>query len=201
MGVSLETYRSRIGTFSNKNAMNSKLSDISVAKCEKNKRKLDYKLFIIFIIVLAYSSICHVDVLSQSGRSFHPSGRIVKSDLYLNIPCGRSAKFTTYLNHPSGRSCWLSENDHLSDFWKYNDIQPWGRKFNSFAHGGKIATVKQQFRYDVFYEFGTRQLFQSRNLLAIHWKICFIIVQNDENLRCSTFQEMSNFLARYTYRN
>ena len=206
MGVSLETYRSRIGTFSNKNSIKSKMSDISVSKCEQNKRKLDYKLFLIFAIVVAYSSICPVDVLSQSsnhsgGRSFHPSGRIVNSDHYLKIPCGRSAKFTSYINHPSGRSCWLPKNDYLSDIWKYDDIQPCGRNFNSFADGGKIATVKQNFRFDVFHEFGTQQLFQSRNLFAIHWKICFIIIQNNENLRGSTFQEMSNFLAHYTYGN
>ena len=114
MGVSLETYRSRIGTFSNKNAIKSKMSDISVSKCEQNKRKLDYKLFLIFAIVVAYSSICPVDVLSQSsnhsgGRYFHHSGRIVNSDLYLNIPSGRSTKVTRYLIHPSGRS---SESFH-----------------------------------------------------------------------------------------
>ena len=221
MGISIDSYRSRIGTFSNNREGKLKISYQNVTKHEQMKPKQYLKLLVMLAVIFAGSFQFPKDNLTNHpsgrfvnpsgrivdpnfsdnpcGRFFHPSGRICNPNSYLNHPFGRFSPSSRlnphHLNHPPGRQ-------FPSDLSAIKDNHPCGRRtllLEKIALGGKIVKVKHKFAYEIHFKWANQQ-HVNRKLNFLHWKICTLIVLNNENFlqRSSTFKIMSNFLARYT---
>ena len=164
MGISIDSYRSRIGTFSNNRDAKPKLSYRNMTKHERTIPKQYLKLLVMFAIIFVGSFQFPKDNLTNhsSGRFVQPSGRIVDPNFPDN-PCGRfvhpSGRIcnpNSYLNHPFGRFSLPSRINPLllnhppgrqfpNDLSAIKDNHPCGRRtllLGKSALGGKIVKVK-----------------------------------------------------------
>ena len=203
MGISIDSYRSRIGTFSNNCGAKLKISCQNISKREQMMPKQYLKLAVIIAIIFVGSFQYPTDNLvnhpsgrffrpsgktanpilldKSCGKFFHPSGRICNPKSHLNHPFGRfspssgiNLHSSYYLNHPSGRQ-------FCNELSAIKDNHPCGRRnLMKIAVGGKIVKVKHKFEYEINFKWANQQRI-NRNLNFLHWKVCTLLVLNNEN--------------------
>ena len=131
MGVSLEAYRSRIGSFICTKCAKPKESYKNASKRYQNRTKPDFKLFFLILFLMTGSLHMSEENLNHPSGSFsQPTGRLATFSQYVNQSC---------VNHPSGS--FLHPTGRLATFSQYLNKSCVNFPGGSFLHRNDNRSV------------------------------------------------------------